>query len=133
MLCPTSSERRNIKYAGKQHGVPSKKTGIIIKSDIIIRDNEKGTCMLTDVAISGDRNMFKKEAEKILKYKDLAIEIQRMWNVRTKVIPVIIGATGTISKSFRKYVSDIPGKHEVKELQKTAILGTAHILRKVLM
>ena len=54
-----------------------------------------------------------------------------MWNVKTKVIPVIIGATGTISNSFRKYVS-IPGKHEVKELQKTAILGTAHILQKVL-
>jgi len=49
------------------------------------------------------------------------------------VIPVIIGATGTISKSFRKYVSNIPGKHEVKELQKTAILGTAHTLRIVLM
>ena len=43
------------------------------------------------------------------------------------IIPVIIGATGTISKSFRKYVSDIPGNHDVKELQKTAILGTAHI------
>ena len=65
--------------------------------------------------------------------KDLTIEIQRMWNVKTKAIPVIIGATGTTSKSFRKYVSNIPGKHEVKELQKTAILGTAHILRKVLM
>ena len=77
--------------------------------------------------------MIKKEIEKILKYKDLTIEIQRVWNVKTKVIPVIIGATGTISKSFRKYVSNIPGKHEVEELQKTAILGTAHILRKVLM
>jgi len=43
------------------------------------------------------------------------------------------GASGTISKSFRKYVSNIPGKHEVKELQKTVILGTAHVLRKVLM
>jgi hypothetical protein len=49
------------------------------------------------------------------------------------IIPVIIGATGAISKSFRKYVSTIPGNQEVKELQKTAILGTAHILRKVLM
>ena len=97
------------------------------------RDNVKGTCMLIYVTISGDRNVIKKEAEKILKYKDLTIEIQRMWNVKTKVIPVIIGATGTISKSFRKYVSNIPGKYEVKELQKTAILGTAHILRKVLM
>jgi len=72
------------------------------KPDIIIRDNEKGTCMLIDVVISGDRNVIKKEAEKILKYKDLTIEIQRMWNVKTKVIPVILGATGTISKSFRK-------------------------------
>ena len=69
-----------------------------------------------------ERNVIKKEAEKILKYKDLTIEIQRRWNVKTKVIPVIIGATGTISKPFRKYVSNIPGKHEVKELQKTAIL-----------
>jgi hypothetical protein len=68
----------------------------------------------------------------ILKYKDLTIEIQRMWNVKPKVIPVIIGATGTISKSFRKYVSNKPGNHEVKELQKTAMLGTAHVLRKVL-
>ena len=85
------------------------------------------------VVISEDRNVIKKEAEKIIKYKDLTIEIQRMWNVKTKVIPVIIGATGIISKSFRKYVSNIPGKHEVKELQKTAILGTANILRKVLM
>jgi hypothetical protein len=88
--------------------------------------------MLIDVAISKDRNVHKKEAEKILKYKDLTTEIQRMWNVKTKVIPVIIGATGTISKSYRKYVSNIPGNHEVKELQKTAVLGTAHILRKVL-
>ena len=56
-----------------------------------------------------------------------------MWNIKTKVIPVIIRATGTFSKSFRKYVSNIPGKHKVKELQKTVILGTAHILRKVLM
>jgi hypothetical protein len=69
--------------------------------------------MLIDVAISGDRNAIKREGEKILKYKDLTTEIQRMWIVRIKVIPVIIGATGTISKSFRKYVTSIPGKHEV--------------------
>jgi hypothetical protein len=55
-----------------------------------------------------------------------------MWNVKARVIPVIIGATGTIPKSFRKYVSNLPGNHEVKELQKTTILGTAHIVRKML-
>ena len=91
------------------------------KPDVIIRDNEKGKCMLIDVAISGDRNVIKKEAEMILKYKDLTTEIQLMWTVKTKVMPVIIGATGTISKTFRKYVSNIPGNHEVKELQKTSI------------
>jgi len=89
--------------------------------------------MLLDVAISGARNVIKKEADKILKYKDLTIEIQRMWKVKSEVKPVIIEATGTISKSLRKYMSTIPRKHEVKELQKTAILGTAHMLRKVLM
>jgi hypothetical protein len=102
------------------------------KSDIITRDNEKRTCMLIDVTTSGDKNVIKKEAEKILKYKDLTIEIQRMWNVKTKKIPVIIGATGTISKSSRKYVSNITRNHEVKKLEKTTKLGTAHILRKVL-
>jgi hypothetical protein len=56
-----------------------------------------------------------------------------MWNVKTRVIPIIIRATGTISKSLRKYVSNIPGNHEVRELQKTAILGTARLVRKVLM
>jgi hypothetical protein len=63
----------------------------------------------------------------------IIIIIQRVWNLKTNVIPVIIGATGIISKSFRKYLRNIMGKHEVKELQKTAILGTAHILQKVLM
>jgi hypothetical protein len=75
--------------------------------------------MLIDVAISGDRNVINKEAEKILKYKDLVIEIRHMWIVKATMIPVIIGATGTISKSLRQYLSNIPGKHEIKELQKT--------------
>ena len=122
------------------HGMSFIHLLILLRDKIITTDTEiiiiiiiiKRTCMLIDVAIPGDRNVIKKEAEKILKYKDLTIEIQRMWNVKTRVKPVIIGATGTISRSFRKYVSDVPGNHDVKELQKTAILGTAHILGKVL-
>ena len=77
--------------------------------------------------------MIKKEAEEILKYKDLMIEIQHMWNVKAKVKLVIIGATGSISKSLRQYLSNIPGRHEIKALQKIAILGTALILWKVMM
>ena len=55
--------------------------------------------VIIDYAIPGDKNVVKKEAEKILTYKDLITEIQRMWNVIENVIPVITGATGTISDS----------------------------------
>jgi len=89
--------------------------------------------VLIAVAVLGDRNVIKIEAEKISKYKDLIAEIQRMWNVKTEVISVIIGLTGTISKSPKEYLSNRPGKHEIKEVQQTAILGTAHLLWEVLM
>jgi hypothetical protein len=77
-------------------------------------DDNNNNNTLIDVAIPGDRNVTKKEAEKILKYKDLTIEIQRMCNVKTKVTPVIIGATGTISKSIRKYLISVPEKHDIR-------------------
>jgi len=76
--------------------------------------------MLLDVAILGDRNVIKKESEKILKYEVLIIEIQGMWNVKAKVTPVIIGATGTISKSLSQYLSNIAGEHEIKEMQENS-------------
>jgi len=72
--------------------------------------------VLIDIAIPGDRNVIKREAEKILKYTDLIKEIQCMWNVKAKAIPVIKEVTGTISKTLRQYLSNIPGKHEIKEL-----------------
>ena len=58
-----------------------------------------------------ETDVIRKEAEKILKYTD-PTEIQHMWNVKAKVIPLIIGVTGTISKSLRQYLSHIPGKHK---------------------
>ena len=72
-----------------------------------------------------------KEAEKKLKYKSLGIEIQRMWSLKCTNIPEIFGATG-IMRSLRKNLEDIPGKHSIDSLKKTAILGTSHIIRKVL-
>jgi hypothetical protein len=80
------------------------------KPDSIIRDNKHGTCLSIDAAISGGRNVIRKEAEKILKYKDVKIEIQRMWNVKARVIPVVIGATGTISKSLQRVPEQHTGK-----------------------
>jgi len=63
--------------------------------------------MLIDVAVPGDRNVIKKETEKILKYKILTTEIQRMWNLKAKVITLLRGANGTITKSLRQYLSNI--------------------------
>ena len=58
------------------------------------------------------------------------IEIQQMWNAKTKVI---IGSAATISSSFKKYLSNILGKQGIKKIQKTAILGMAHIFWTALM
>jgi hypothetical protein len=77
--------------------------------------------MLIDIAIPEHRAVIKKEAEKILKYKDLRIEIQRMRNVKATVIPVTIVANGIISKSLGQYLSNIPEKHEINEIKKSPI------------
>jgi len=55
-----------------------------------------------------------------------------MWNLKCSIIPVIIGATGIVTRSLRKHLEDIPGKHSIDSLQKTAILGTSHLTRKEL-
>jgi len=48
------------------------------------------------------------------------------------VVPVIIGATGIVTRSLRKNLEAVPGKHSIDSLQKTTTLGTSHIIRKVL-
>ena len=73
-----------------------------------------------------------KEVEKKLKYKSLCVEIQRMWNLKCTIVPVIIGATGIVTRSLRKNLETVPGKHSTASLQKTAILGKSHIIWKVL-
>jgi hypothetical protein len=73
-----------------------------------------------------------KEAEKKLKCESLVIEIQLMWNLQFTIIPVIIGATGIVMRSLRKHLEYIPGKHSIGSLQKIAVLGKSHIIRKVL-
>jgi len=82
---------------------------IIIIIIIIIINKKEKTCTLIDVAIPADRNVVKKEAEKKLKNESLCIEIQRMWNLKCTIIPVIIGATGIVTRSltFRNRASYI--------------------------
>jgi len=81
------------------------------KPYIIIRNNEQGTCLFIDIAISGVTFVVKKEPQNILKFKDLTVEKQRMRNLKTKVIPVVIWTTGIISKSLIKYINNIPGNN----------------------
>jgi hypothetical protein len=102
------------------------------RPDIIIKNMKDKICLLIDVAIPSDRNIIQKESEKKLKYKNLSIEIQLMWKMKCFVIPVIIGATEIVTRGLKKYLETIPGKHSIESLQKTAVLGTSHIIRKVL-
>jgi len=102
------------------------------RPDIILKNKKEKACTLIDVAIPAGRNGVQKEAEKKLKYKSLCIEIQRMWNLKCTITPVTTGATGIVTRSLRKNLEAVPGKHSIDSLQKTAILGTAHIIRKVL-
>jgi hypothetical protein len=103
------------------------------RPDIIIKNKTQKTCLLIDVAIPADTNVSFKEFEKKSKYKDLEIEVQRMWNMKAKTIPVVIGALGLVSKDFEANLKEIPGKISESEVQKISLMGTAHILRKVLM
>ena len=84
------------------------------------------------MAIPSDYNIQMKATEKMRKYVDLQIECQRLWNKKVEIIPVIIGANGIVDKNIEKYVERIPGCNNIYKLQRSAILGTAHILRKVL-
>jgi len=84
------------------------------------------------VVIPADRNVVQNEAEKKLKYTSLCIEIQRKWDLKCTIIPVITGTTGIVTRSLKKNLENIEGKHSINSLQKTAILGTSHTIRKVL-
>ena len=101
------------------------------KPDIVIQGKKSDSCQIIDVAITSDYNIQKKATEKS-KYVDLQIDCQGLWNKKVEVIPVIIDATGIVDKNIKKYVGRIPGHHNIYSLQRPAILGTAHILRKVL-
>ena len=84
--------------------------------------------MSIDVANSRERNPIRKDVDSILKCKGMTIETQRMWHIKTSVTNSDRG-----NWNYLKIIKKIPGKREMKELQKTAVLGTAHILWKLLM
>ena len=73
-----------------------------------------------------------KEFQKISKYKDLETEVTKMWKLKTKIIPVVIGALEMIKKGTQNFIDQIPGKPSLQEMQEVVLTGTAHMLRKVL-
>ena len=105
------------------------------KPDIIIKDIAQKTCYIIDIAIPSDTSINQKEAEKKLKYRDLQIEIQKMWKMKCIIIPIIIGATGTLLKNFGENIKKIPGnekRYTMSAIQKTTLLETARIIRRVI-
>ena len=88
--------------------------------------------IIVDIAVPGDSNILQKETEKCEKYQDLAREIQRIWKSRTKVMPVVVGALGSVSKKLAGHLEQLGIKNRTRTMQKSALLGSAHILRKVL-
>jgi hypothetical protein len=103
------------------------------RPDLILLDKEKKECQIIDIAIPGDTRVVRKEEEKITKYRELGFEIGRLWKVRPKVIPIIIGALGTISTRLISYLAEVGAEVSFEMIQKAAVLGTAQILRKALM
>ena len=101
------------------------------RPDIVIKDKRE-RCKITDVAIPSDNNVSAKVAEKLPKYKDLKIEISRMWDMKTDTTPVVIGALRLVKKRLERYTNHIAGNINIFEIQKIAILGTVHILRRAL-
>ena len=88
--------------------------------------------MLVDIAVPSESNTSAKFTGKLSKYRDLEIEVNRIWDMKTETIPVVVGALGLIKKGLDKVNSRIPGNISTIEIQKITMRGTAHILRTVL-
>ena len=103
------------------------------RPDIIIHDTNLREALLIDVAIPVCMNIVKKEAEKITKYRDLEIEIQKCWNLKkVRTVPVVMGALGSVTKGITGYLESISENINFDIIQRTALIGTAHILRNFL-
>ena len=84
------------------------------------------------MAIPKDSGAKEKEAEKVEKFHNLARELRRMWEVKTKVVPIVLGALGTLPLRLKGNLKGIGVDTSITLIQKSALLGSARILRKVL-
>ena len=103
------------------------------RPDIVIIDKKEKSCIIVDIAVPADGRVHEKEREKVEKYQDLRREIGRLWQLRkVQVVPVVVGALGSVTKEFDRWIEKLGVPVDIGAVQKTALLGTARILRKVL-
>ncbi len=102
------------------------------RQGVVVLDKKKKMCHLIDIPVPGDIRIALKETEKIQKYQDLARELRKIWQVKVKVVPMVVGALGTIPKALGNNLEEIGTNVRVDQLQKATLLGTARILRKTL-
>ena len=103
------------------------------RPDIVVVDKQNREAKIIDVAIPGDVRVCEKELEKIDKYKPLKDEIARLWEMqKVTIIPVVVGALGAITNRLGKFMQEIGIEIRTEHVQKTALLGTARVLRLVL-
>ena len=93
---------------------------------------KKRICKIVDFAVSADHRIKLKECEKKDKYLDLARELKKLWNMKVTIVPIVIGAFGTITKGLLKGLEDLEVGGWVETIQMTALLRTARILLRVL-
>ena len=102
------------------------------RPDIVIKDHKQKKCLLIDMAVPADCNVSLKIFKKLSKYKDLEIEITKMWHMGTSIIPVVVGSLGVVGKDSSRLIEGIPGSPCLKEIQKIVLTSTAHTLRRAL-
>ena len=98
----------------------------------LINKKKKKICKIVYFTVPGDHRIKLKECEKTYKYLDLARELKKSWNMKVTVIPIVIGAFGTVTKGLLKGLEDLEFGGRVEIIQTTALLKTARILRRVL-
>ena len=103
------------------------------RPDITVIDKKSKKCILIDTACPFDTCIEKKRGEKCTNYSELKYEIAKIWKMRkVAVIPVVLGALGTVAKHFEKWMEKLDLDLTIEVLQKPCLLGTARIIRKVL-
>ena len=112
--------------------VNTDRTITVNRPDISVKDSVNSTCKLIDMTVPSVRNIALKETEKKCKYKDLGLEIQSISHMKTVVIPVVVGALGTVKMGIVENVKKVSERATMTEIQKICMLGSARILRKVL-